>query len=95
MSGNRKIVFLLSLLLSICSLAATQPDDPRQKHFWQSVRPIMRKHCYSCHNGEDKKAGLNLERYDFIIAIVRDGERFHKVMEVVKNGTMPPDIRPP
>lgn len=72
-----------------------QPDDPRQKHYWKTVRPILREHCTSCHNPEDKKAGLNLERYDFIISIVRDGEVFDKVMEVVENGSMPPEIRPP
>ena len=86
---------VLGVFLSIGGVLIAQPDDPRQKHFWKTVRPIIREHCYSCHNGEDKKAGLNLERYDFIVAIVRDGERFHKVLEVVENGTMPPDIRPP
>ena len=72
-----------------------QPDDPRQKHYWKTVRPIIEKHCYSCHNGEDNKGGINMERYDFIISIVRDGELFQKVMEVVDNRTMPPEIRPP
>ena len=91
---NKVPTFLGAFLALSLSLVA-QPDDPRQKHFWKTVRPILREHCYSCHNGEDKKAGLNLERYDFIISIVRDGERFHKVMEVVENGTMPPNIRPP
>ena len=86
---------MVTVWITSGALCLAQQDDPRQPHFWKTVRPIMRKHCYSCHNGEDKKAGLNLERYDFIIAIVRDGERFHKVMEVVENGTMPPDIRPP
>ncbi len=83
--------FFILLTLSVSG----QPDDPRQKHYWRTVRPIIDKHCYSCHNGEDKKAGINLERYDFIVAIVRDGELFHKVMDVVEKGTMPPDIRPP
>lgn len=83
------------IFLTLSLSLAAQPDDPRQNHFWNTVRPIIRQHCYSCHNGEDNKAGINLERYDFIISIVRDGELFHKVMEVVENGTMPPDIRPP
>ncbi|MEM6633469.1 MAG: DUF1592 domain-containing protein [Bacteroidota bacterium] len=95
MVACNKASILLSTFLTLGLTLFAQPDDPRQKHFWKTVRPILRQHCYSCHNGEDKKAGLNLEAYDFIIAIVRDGERFHKVMEVVENGTMPPDIRPP
>lgn len=82
------------LLLCSCSLGLSQPDDPRQKHYSRNVRPILAKHCFSCHNGEDKKAGINLESFGFIVAIVRRGELFNKVIEAVENRSMPPEIRP-
>lgn len=69
-------------------------DRPRERHYQRNVRPIMRKHCVSCHNAEDKKGGLNLERYDFTFGIVRDGARFTKVIDMVKDGSMPPDFKP-
>ena len=95
MLATNKHWLIVGVFLALAQFVVSQPDDPRQKHFSRNVRPILRKHCYSCHNGEDNKAGINLERYDFIISVVRDGELFHRVMEEVTNGTMPPDIRPP
>jgi hypothetical protein len=86
---------LFSAFMAFSVLLIAQKDDPRQEHYWKTVRPLFRKHCYSCHNGEDNKAGLNLERYDFIIAVVRDGEVFQRVIKEVENRSMPPDIRPP
>jgi hypothetical protein len=71
-----------------------QVDDPRQKHYQRNVRPIIIEHCYSCHNGEDKKAGIDFDNFFFISAIVRNGELFQKVVEQIENGTMPPEMRP-
>ncbi len=95
MPGLLQSVLLLGALLAFSPSLLAQKEDPRQAHYWQTVRPILRQHCTSCHNGEDKKGGINLERYDFIISIVRDGELFSKVIEVVNEGSMPPEIRPP
>ncbi len=92
-----RMPFLMAMaLLALGISLSAQPDHPRQQHYWKEIRPILSKHCYQCHNGEDNKAGINLERYDFIISIVRDGELFHQVMEVMQEGSMPPpDTRPP
>ena len=94
-TSGYSVLSLLFCIAAIGSLSA-QPDHPRQRHYWDEIRPILAKHCYHCHNGEDNKAGINLERYDFIISIVRDGELFHNIMEVMQARTMPPpDTRPP
>ena len=87
--------FFLIVLLGLPALAMSQADDPRQKHYSRNIRPLFRKHCFSCHNGEDTKAGLNLEQYGFIVQVVRDGEKFSRLVKEVENGTMPPNIRPP
>lgn len=66
-----------------------------QRHYWDVIMPIMRKHCNeSCHNASDQKGGLNLERYDFIHAIQRDGELFSNLIRLVEDGDMPPENRP-
>lgn len=95
MLAHRKFYLILAGLLACVCVVVANPEDKRLQKYRKSVRPIMKKHCYSCHNGEDNKAGINLERYDFIIAIERDGELFYKVMEAIRQGSMPPDIRPP
>ena len=94
MIGNSKQWILIGMFLAISLFAWAQPDDPRQKHYGRSVRPILMKHCYSCHNGEDKKAGIDLDNYFFISSIVRNGELFQKVVQHVGDRTMPPEMRP-
>jgi len=86
---------LVGMCMAISLFARAQPDDPRQKHYNRSVRPLFMKHCYSCHNGEDKKAGIDFDNYYFISSIVRNGELFQKVVQHVSDRTMPPDKRPP
>ncbi|MEM8888621.1 MAG: DUF1592 domain-containing protein [Bacteroidota bacterium] len=90
----RTIPFLLLVLSNAIIPESKAEDRPREKHYQRTVRPIMRKHCNSCHNQEDKKGGLNLEKYDFTFGIVRDGELFTRVVEMVEEESMPPDFRP-
>lgn len=76
------------------SMTLAQPDDPRQKHYGKTVRPILMQHCFPCHNGEDQKAGINFDNFFFISSIVREGELFQKMLHEVNQKTMPPEIRP-
>ena len=83
------------MAMAVTLAVNAQPDDPRQKHYGKAVRPLFMKHCYSCHNGEDKKAGIDFDNYFFISSVVGNGELFQKVIHQVKSRTMPPDSRPP
>ncbi len=94
MIGSVKQWILIGMCMAISLLASAQPDDPRQKHYNQMVRPLFMKHCYPCHNGEDKKAGIDFDNYFFISSIVRNGELFQKVVQHVGDRTMPPEMRP-
>jgi len=90
----RLILLLPTVLLFFnTSLYAGWPPD--QLHYWRAVQPIMKKYCnQSCHNADDNKAGLNLNRYDFIKTIQRDGEVFIRVIDHIKTGSMPPEGEP-
>ena len=82
------------MLLQICLSLQAQVDDPRQRHYNRTVQPILRQHCYGCHNGEDKKGGVAINDHYFISSIVRNGELYQKVVEAIETKSMPPDIRP-
>jgi hypothetical protein len=87
--------WMLSMWLFCSGLAVlAQVDDPRQKHYQRNVRPILMEHCYPCHNGEDKKAGIDFDNFFFISSIVRNGELFQEIVEQVENRTMPPEMKP-
>ena len=95
MKGNFKPGILISILLALSLFVHAQPDDPRQKHYQRSVRPILYENCFPCHNGEDNKAGINFDNYFFISSIVRRGELFQKIIREIEHRTMPPDTRSP
>ncbi len=88
------LLFSVAFLFSAVSVFADWPKE--QKHFWDVVQPIMEDNCNrSCHNADDRKGGLNLDAFSFIVAIQRRGEIFVKLIDHVENGTMPPDSKPP
>ena len=91
----RYISILGGCLFWLCSLHAEDSLEKQQRHYWDEVRPIMRKHCRTCHNAVDKKGGVNLVQYDFIVQIVKNGKLFSHVIEVIEDGTMPPNTKPP
>ena len=91
---SRTIITLICVFLSVIDLFAGYPEE--QEHYWDVVKPIFDKNCnQACHNADDKKGGLNLNQFDFILSIQRRGEVFLRVIEHVEQETMPPEGKPP
>jgi len=93
--SDKKSSLLLCVISAMVFSMSGQPDDPRQKHYQRNVRPILIEHCYPCHNGEDKKAGIDFDNFFFISSIVRNGDLFQDIIEQIETRAMPPDMRPP
>ena len=90
----RRLILTGLLLLAGFSLLADYPEE--QQHYWRVVKPIFDENCNrACHNADDNKGGLNLNQFDFILSIQRQGEVFLRVIEHVENGTMPPETKRP
>ncbi len=55
----------LPVALSLCVPATfvRGEDLPAKVTFDEHIKPIMREHCTSCHNANDKKSGLALDNY--------------------------------
>ncbi len=94
--NHLKILAGYGLLLSaVLLLPATSFADAKEdKRFRENIRTVLRKHCVSCHNEADKKGGINLDAFDFVVHVVRRGELFEKVIEQVESGAMPPENKP-
>ena len=86
--------FLLLILILSIPMAASAQTDPQTRHYQKVLRPVMVTHCFDCHNGGDKKAGLNLEDVYFASSIIRGGATWVKVIEQIKTGEMPPHNKP-
>ena len=66
----------LPISLSLCIPATfVQAEDlPTKVTFDEHIKPIMREHCTSCHNANDKKSGLALDNYASAMAGGSGGE---------------------
>lgn len=80
----------VSVILMIFSTGMLKADTDEDRRFRRVVKPILVKHCQSCHNALDKKAGINFEDYVWVHQVVRNGNMFIKLIEEVETGQMPP-----
>lgn len=49
-------------------------EEPMKVTYEDHIKPIMREHCTSCHNSNDKKSGLALDSYEAILTGGSGGE---------------------
>jgi uncharacterized membrane protein len=82
--------YLVSLAMLTC-LPALRAQDV----FSASVRPILEKHCFQCHNEKMMTAGLNLETFRDNSAAQASPEVWRRVLDKVTSGSMPPPAFPP
>ncbi|NND07154.1 MAG: DUF1592 domain-containing protein [Saprospiraceae bacterium] len=75
------------------NLVEVSADEKEDRRFRNNIRSVLRKHCTSCHNEAEKKGGVNLDVFDFVVHVVRRGDLFQKVIETVEMGAMPPSNR--
>jgi hypothetical protein len=80
-------------LVSIVVLAAA-PYLRAQGSFTESVRPILARHCSTCHNEKMVAAGLSFDSFRDESAARRNPELWPRVLERLAAGTMPPPALP-
>lgn len=90
---------LISASLSSGLLAAEGEEAPRVT-FEDHVKPVLREHCFTCHNQNEKKGGLALDTYASTIEggaggeVVYDGDsgssRLWQLMAHEDTPVMPP-----
>ncbi|MFN7291226.1 MAG: c-type cytochrome domain-containing protein, partial [Pirellula sp.] len=54
-------------------LSSAQQEEPID--FAREIRPILAKHCYSCHGVDTKEAGLALHEFDLATKETESGIR--------------------
>jgi hypothetical protein len=85
----------LTLLIPVLFLPAFAPPAPDLgSEYAERVKPILAKHCLTCHSTEKKKGDLDLERFGSLAAIRKDLRPWPMVVENLENGEMPPKKSP-
>jgi mono/diheme cytochrome c family protein len=80
------------------STPALHADEPGPSPFMaKTLKPFLHEHCVGCHNAENKKAGLDLDRLSLDPAAAKNFDVWVKVHDKVRAGEMPPGEkrRPP
>ncbi len=63
--------------------------------FEKEIRPLLEKHCFSCHGPEKQKGDLRLDSLDPDMVHGNAGETWHDALDVINRGEMPPEKEPP
>lgn len=69
-----------------------KPPAKKTLSFRQHIHPILSKHCYSCHTGEDAEGGVRLDTLEEVlqhVSLLRHADS--QLYKVLTNGTMPPE----
>jgi hypothetical protein len=62
--------------------------------FQESVHPILKEHCNTCHSAEKQKGDLDLERFASVTEIKKHPAVWERVIEQLANNEMPPKKEP-
>jgi hypothetical protein len=78
----------IALCLPATTAFAAAPEYERD------VLPFLKRHCYSCHDAKQAKAGFRLDQLgtDFLRGTTADD--WHEVINQINSGAMPPEDQP-
>jgi len=85
----------LALAPSLAGADQVGADDPAftalDHRLTHTIRPLLEKYCYGCHNADRQKGDLDLESIDSVAAARRHTTTWEKTLDQIALGEMPPD----
>ncbi|MBL6704509.1 MAG: DUF1592 domain-containing protein [Planctomycetaceae bacterium] len=79
-----------SAVCVIAVLAASSSNGFAADAFDQSIRPLLRDYCVTCHSTEKQEGELDLQRFTSIEQVKKQPEVWEHVQEQLSLGEMPP-----
>ncbi|MFT6861598.1 MAG: hypothetical protein ACJAVK_000150 [Akkermansiaceae bacterium] len=77
---------LSTLLILLTTIAPAQADD-----FSNQIKPILEKHCISCHGPDKQKGGITLHDIDSLDDGFKKYHLLENIIDQVEHEEMPPD----
>ena len=74
----------------IAVLAVPSSNGLAADSFDQSIRPLLREYCVTCHSTEKQEGELDLERFLSLEQVKRHADVWERVQEQLALGEMPP-----
>ena len=91
---NHPRVPLLLLLLLLLPAGRHPAFADAAADFERSIRPLLQKHCLTCHSEKKQKGDLDLERFTTVAHIKTEPMIWEGVLEQSQTGEMPPKKEP-
>ena len=88
---------LLVALLACGPLLVAQEqrvDQALDRQYPQTIQPLLKQYCLNCHSTKAKKGELDLQRFSTIKHVQADLITWRKVIEMLRDGEMPPKDKP-
>ena len=76
------------------SKSATDEIAAESLDFASDIQPVIKQHCFKCHDAESKTHGVNLEMITGIETLKSNGELAEELVEVLSEKKMPPKSMP-
>lgn len=80
-----------AFLLLIAAANPSFAQQPAEKGLPVSVKSLISKYCYECHNQDDANGGVQLDQLSDKLSQGEDAEAWHAVLDVINAGDMPPE----
>ena len=90
MHAMKELLHRACCLLAIAMCLPTTTAFAAAPEYERDVLPFLKRHCYSCHDAKQAKAGLRLDQLgtDFLLGTTADD--WHEVINQISGGKMPP-----
>ena len=76
---------LLVGILMLSAIAGAQADT-----FEQTIQPLLREYCVTCHSTDEQEGELDLQRFNSLDQVKQHAEVWERVQEQLALGEMPP-----
>ena len=77
-------------LVGVSAFAQQKPDSA----FDQTVKPMLNRRCFACHNDRNASGGLNIAPFTHPTSIAEYRDAWEKIVAKVRSGEMPPKDAP-
>lgn len=93
-SKIRRTAFALFVAISsVATQGVVSGADP-VANFDADVLPVLKKHCFTCHNEKKPRGGIVLDKYKKLSDIKKDIKLWERVADNLRTGDMPPPGKP-
>lgn len=85
-----KSALYLCIIASLVFIARAADEQV----FRQSIQPVLKEYCITCHSTEKQKGDLDLERFTTLELVKRDPVVWERSLEQIRDNEMPPKGKP-